>query len=176
MSYDNLPYIVEVRIIYGSDHRRKIQFIPWKNIVNEIDERGNINLFSKELMKLIPSCENGEDCEIYAAKLIKKPAARSEYIRSLLKEFECFTYQEYRKKTKTPPKKTDKVFNFDSGNINLDIDNIMMKTFSTKQFKTKKFTNIKKIEVPISAKTYANKKASSSRIVSFTQSIDTNDL
>jgi len=147
MSYNNLPYIVEVRIIYGSDNRRKIQFTPWKNIENEIDDCGNINLFSKELTKLIPSTKNGEDCEIYFAKLVKKPVVRSEYIRHLIREFECTTYQDYCEKTFTPPPKLEQMFIFDrlASNINKDIDEIITQSISTKQFKTKSAKRTKEI-------------------------------
>jgi len=175
MSRVNLPYIVEVHIIYGSDIRKRIEITPWKNIENEIDDQGNVNLFSKELMKLIPSVENGEDCEVYAAKLIKKPAKRSEYICCLLKEFGCCTYQQYCEKTKTPPPKTKKMFLFDSGNINRDINQILGQSFATKQFKTKSSINTissRKARFPIFTTPFVLKKEVDTRSVSFTKPID----
>jgi len=171
MSHDNLPYIVEVHIIYGSDKRIQIDYTPWKNIENEIDNYGNINLFSRELLKLIPSTENGEDCEVYAAKLIKKPAARSEYIRYLLREYDCMTYQEYCDKTSTPPPKLNRVFVFDSGNINKDIEQMLTQPIVTKQFKTKNTRSNKKVKIPILTESIVESQSSkkpSTRIVSFT--------
>jgi len=125
MSHDNLPYIVEIHMVYGSDKRSTVDCVPWKNIENEIDNHGNINLFSPELMKLVPSTSDGEDCEVYAAKLVKKPSIRNDYIKYLIKEFKCRDYDEYCEKTKTPVPKFDKVFIFDSGSINKNINQII---------------------------------------------------
>ena len=120
MSYSNLQWVVKVQVIYGSDNRHSFQLVPWRNIENEIDEQGNINLFSEELMKHIPSVCYGEDCEVYSAQLME--TVRHKYEISLVEEFDCRNYREYCNKTKTPPKVTNP-FLFDQfGSINDQIE------------------------------------------------------
>jgi len=122
MSYSNLHWVVKVQVIYGSDNRHTFQIPPWRNIENEIDESGNVNLFSEELMKHIPSTDSGEDCEVYSAQLME--TIRHKYEMSLVEEFECKNYDEYRKQTKTPPKMTNPFFfeQYRDGSINDQIE------------------------------------------------------
>jgi len=125
MSYTNLPYVVKVRVVYGSDVRKTLEFSPWRGIENEIDPAGNVDLFSPDLMKLIPSASDlGEDCELYAARLVKRPDVKREYIDHLLKEFRCGDYDTYCSETKTPPPRTSTMF-FCGDSINSKIDDLL---------------------------------------------------
>lgn len=125
MSYSNLPYVVRVRVVYGCDQRMTLEFPPWRGIENEIDGKGNVDLFSETLTKLIPSSSGDEDCELYAARLVKRSQLKEEYIGSLLKEFSCGGYAEYCAETKTPSPKRGAEIVFFTDSINAEVDNLL---------------------------------------------------
>uniref|UniRef100_A0A6C0KDE0 Uncharacterized protein n=1 Tax=viral metagenome TaxID=1070528 RepID=A0A6C0KDE0_9ZZZZ len=125
MSYSNLPYVVRVRVVYGCDQRKTLEFPPWRGIENEIDSKGNVDLFSDMLTKLIPLAWGDEDCELYAARLVKIPCVKEEYIGSLLEEFACDSYTEYCAETKTPSPKRGAELVFFMDTINAEVDNLL---------------------------------------------------